>query len=565
MPIYETYTGCHRDSFTSLADAQKNFKLTWPENFNFAYDVIDVLAAEKPDKEALVWVSRDFEEKRFTFKDISDLSNKAANYFTEVGLRKGDFVLLVMKCTWLFWPVLMGLHKIGAVAVPASKMLTRKDYVYRANAGRLAAAIITGDGDCTEQFDAGMDAYETIRYKFVTGGKEPVGGGWLDIEAGIAGASAAWTRPTGEAATRADDIMMMCFSSGTTGYPKMIAHDFTYPLGHIMTGVFWHRVVDGGLHFTISDTGWQKAFWGKLYGQWFGESAIFVYDYDKFDGKNILHLLEKYRITTFCVPPTMYRLILQNDVSKYDLSSITHCCTAGEALNPEIFNEWKRATGLEIHEGFGQSETAVMLCTISPWMKPCPGSMGLPAPGWDVRILDEDGNECAPGVTGEICVRAPSREERPRGLLTCYYLNEEETAESWHDGFYHTGDTAFRDERGLYHYVGRNDDVIKSSGYRIGPFEVESVLLEHPAVLEVAVTGIPDAVRGFCVKATIVLQKGYTPSEELVKELQNYVKKNTAPYKYPRVVEFWDELPKTFSGKIRRTEIRQMDMKKYGK
>ncbi len=562
MAIYEKYLGCSRDDFISMSDAQQNFHLRWPETFNFAYDVLDVLGVEKPDKQALVWVSKDFEERRFTFRDIMLLSNKCANFLSSQGLKKGDFVLLVMKRSWTFWPTLMALHKIGAVGVPASNMLTAKDYVYRCNAGSLKAVVITGDDDCTEHFDEGADKCGTVTLKFVTGHKDPPGGGWIDLEKGIEEASDVWTRPTGETATRADDIMMMCFSSGTTGYPKMIAHDFTYPLGHILTGVLWHRVVDGGLHFTVSDTGWQKAFWGKLYGQWFGECAVMAYDFDRFDADNILHIIEKYRVTTFCVPPTMYRLILQKDIARYDLSSLTHCCTAGEALNPEIFNKWKEITGLEIYEGFGQSETTCMLCTLYPWMKPVPGSMGLPSPGWDVRILDEEGNECDPGVTGEICVRTINRECRPRGLLTCYYLNEEETEKSWHDGFYHTGDTAYRDERGMFRYVGRNDDVIKSSGYRIGPFEVESVLLEHPAVLEVAVTGVPDAIRGFCVKATIVLQKGFAPSEELIKELQNYVKHNTAPYKYPRVVEFVDELPKTFSGKIRRVAIRERDIEK---
>ena len=438
-------------------------------------------------------------------------------------------------------------------------MLKGKDYVYRCNKAKIKYAVITGDDECTEDFDSVLDQYETIEKRFVTKHK-PVKG-WIDFEEGFEKASEEWTRPTGDAATTVEDTMIINFSSGTTGYPKIITHDFRYPLGHIMTGVFWHHVVDGGIHFTVSDSGWAKSLWGKYYGQWMGETANFVYDFDKFDGADILSKLEKYRITTFCVPPTMYRLMLQNDVSKYDLSSITHCCTAGEALNADIFNKWKEATGLEIHEGFGMSETPVSICTIYPWTKPIPGAIGFPAPGLDVHILDENGNHCQRGTIGEICIKSPSPEEHPCGVLSGYNFSKEETAEAYRGGFFHTGDLAYRDEQGRFVYFGRNDDVIKSSGYRIGPFEIESVMLEHPAVLEVAVTGVPDPVRGFVVKATVVLRPGYEGSDELVKELQNYVKTNTAPYKYPRIVEFVDELPKTFSGKVRRVAIRQADNK----
>lgn len=343
----------------------------------------------------------------------------------------------------------------------------------------------------------------------------------------------------------------------------MVIHDFTYPLGHIMTGVFWHRVVDGGLHFTISDTGWLKSLWGKMYGQWFGESAIFTYDFDKFDGADILSKIEKYKITTFCVPPTMYRMILQNDVSKYDLSSLTHCCTAGEALNPKVFEDWKAYTGLEIYEGFGQTETTICIGTIAPFMRPIPGTIGVSVPGYDVKLLRDDNEECPPGVTGEICIRYPSKEKRPRGTLCEYHNNPDENAEAFHDGFYHTGDTAYMDEHGRVKYVGRNDDVIKSSGYRIGPFEVESVLVKHPAVFECAITAYPDETRGTIVKATIVLREGFEGTDELTKELQTYVKVNTAPYKYPRKIEYVDSLPKTISNKIRRVEIRQRDYDKY--
>lgn len=559
MAIYEKFIGRSRESFISLKDCRENFKITYNNDFNFAYDVIDVLGTEKPDKLALLYVSNKNEEKRFTFGDMKRLSDKAANYFVSEGVKKGDPVLLILKRSYLFWIITLALNKIGAIMVPASNMLKGKDYVYRCNKAKIKYAVITGDDDCTSDFDSALDQYETIEKRFVTKHK-PVEG-WIDFEEGFDKASEEWTRPTGDSATTVDDTMIINFSSGTTGYPKIITHDFRYPLGHIMTGVFWHHVVDGGIHFTVSDSGWAKSLWGKYYGQWMGETANFVYDFDKFDGADILSKLEKYKITTFCVPPTMYRLMLQNDVSKYDLSSITHCCTAGEALNADIFNKWKEATGLEIHEGFGMSETPVSICTIYPWTKPVPGAIGFPAPGLDVHILDEDGNHCQRGTIGEICIKSPSPEEHPCGVLSGYNFSKEETADAYRGGFFHTGDLAYRDEQGRFVYFGRNDDVIKSSGYRIGPFEIESVMLEHPAVLEVAVTGVPDPVRGFVVKATVVLRSGYEGSDELVKELQNYVKTNTAPYKYPRIVEFVDELPKTFSGKVRRVAIRQADNK----
>lgn len=559
MAIYEKYVGASRDDFISLEDAQKNFKLTYPDNFNFAYDVVDELGKTKPDKLAMVWVSKHGEEKRFTFADMMTLSNKAANYLNYMGIRKGDRVMLVLKRSYYFWICTLALHKIGAVLVQATNMLKVKDYVYRCNAGKIKAVIMTGDGNETDYFDEGKGQYETVEKKFVIGHKD-AGEDWIDFEAGFEMANSDWVRPTGKQAIKADDIMIMAFSSGTSGYPKMITHDFKYPLGHIMTGVFWHRVVDGGLHFTISDTGWLKSLWGKFYGQWFGESAVFVYDFEKFNGEDILQKLEKYKITTFCVPPTMYRMMLQYDVKSYDLSSLTHCCTAGEALNPEIYNKWLEATGHKIYEGFGQTETTVCIATIYPWSEPVPGAIGYPVPGYDVHILGEDGESCPRGATGEICIRVLSRSRKTCGLLDSYNFSDEDTKKSLHDGFYHTGDTAYRDEKGMFRYVGRNDDVIKSSGYRIGPFEIESVLLEHPAVSEVAVTGVPDKIRGFAVKATIVLTAKFEPSEELTKELQKYVKDNTAPYKYPRVVEYVEALPKTFNGKIRRREIREKDM-----
>lgn len=561
MPIYEKFVGASRDDFISLKDAQRNYTLTYDKSFNFAYDVVDELGRTKPDKLALLWVSSTGEEKRFTFEDMMLESNRAANYFKYMGIKKGDKVLLVLKRSYYFWFCILALHKIGAIVIQATNMLKAKDYVYRCNAAKIDAVVMTGDGNETEYFDEGEGQYETVKKKFVIGHKN-AGAGWIDFEAGFEMADTNWDRPIGKDAPTADDTMLMSFSSGTSGYPKIISHNFKYPLGHIMTGVFWHRVVDGGLHFTISDTGWLKSLWGKLYGQWFGESAVLVYDFEKFDGADILSKLEKYKVTTFCVPPTMYRLMLQNDVTKYDLSSLTHCCSAGEALNPEIFNNWLKATGLKIYEGFGQTETTLCIATIKPWTEPVPGTMGLPVPGFDVHILDENNKYAVRGTTGEIAIRVLSAKRKSCGLLDSYNMSAEDTKNALYGGFYHTGDTAYRDEMGMFRYVGRNDDVIKSSGYRIGPFEIESVMLEHDAVLEVAVTGVPDPVRGFAVKATVVLNEGYTPSEELTKELQTYVKTNTAPYKYPRIIEYVSELPKTFNGKIRRSEIRSNDAKK---
>ncbi|MBQ2718246.1 MAG: AMP-binding protein [Clostridia bacterium] len=558
--IYQKFIGRDRDSFKNYKELMEEYSITYKSNFNYAYDVIDELGKTKPDKLALLYLNDDLtEEIRFTFKDMMEKSNQVANYLTAKGIKKGDRILLVLKRSYWFWVILLAIHKIGAIAVQATHMLMKKDYVYRCNKVLIKAVFITGDDDCTERFDEAYQDCPSVKLRFTTKHKKV--DGWIDFEEEVENYGYEFARPTGKNGTKASDTMMLSFSSGTTGYPKTIMHDFTYPLGHIATGVFWHRVVDGGLHFTISDTGWLKSLWGKFYGQWLGESAVLVFDFNKFDGEKILKVLEKYKVTTFCVPPTMYRMILKNDVAKYDLSSLTHCCSAGEALNPEIFKQWKNATGLEIHEGFGQTETTVCISTIKGFNKPHSGSIGLPSPGYDLIVVDEKGQEVLPGETGEICVRA-SRTNRPCGLTFGYFNDDESNAFTWRQELYHTGDTAYRDEQGYIIYVGRNDDVIKSSGYRIGPFEVESVLLEHPAVSEVAVTGVPDPVRGFNVKATIVLQAGFSPSDELVKELQNYVKENTAPYKYPRVVEFVDALPKTFAGKIRRVEIRENDRKK---
>ncbi len=563
MVIYEKYLGRNRDSFRDLTDLQENFKISYPKDFNFAYDVVDELGKNKPNKVAMVWLSNTKEKKVFTFKDMMIWSNKAANFFKSTGIKKGNKVMLVLKRSYYFWFCMLGLHKLGAVAIQATNMLVGKDYTYRCNKGEVKAIVATGDDKVTEYFDEVENLCPTVSYKFVTKHKKPAGGNWIDFEDGINSASEEWERPTGEDAIKATDMMLTAFSSGTTGYPKMIMHDFTYPLGHIATGVFWHRVVDGGLHFTISDTGWLKSLWGKFYGQWFGESAVLVYDFDKFDGADMLGVLADNKVTTFCVPPTMYRFMLQNDIKEYDLSSLTHCCSAGEALNPEIFNKWKEGTGLEIYEGFGQTETTLCLGTLRNFAEPIPGFMGKPIPGYDMCIVHPTGRNCLPGEEGEVCIRTTLK-SRPCGLTYGYYNDEEANKKSWSGGYFHTGDTAYIDERGNFKYVGRNDDVIKSSGYRIGPFEVESVLMEHPSVLEVAVTGVPDEKRGFAVKATIVLKNGYVGSPELILELQNYVKTHTAPYKYPRIVEFVSSLPKTISGKIRRTEIRENDKAKYG-
>jgi acetyl-CoA synthetase len=554
MLQYEKYTGKNRDDFKSFDDITKNFKITCNDNFNFAYDVLDELAKTQPDNLCMLWISNEGEEKRISFREMARYSNKAANYFKSLGIGKGDFVMLVLKRSYLFWYCMMALHKIGAVAVQATHLLTKNDYVYRCNSGGIKMAVITADGNCTEAFDEGLAEYETVRIKAVTKGKK-AGEGWLDFEAGMEAASDQWQRQD----TKAADMMIMSFSSGTTGYPKMVAHNYLYPLGHIGTGVFWHRVEKGGLHFTISDTGWLKSLWGKMYGQWLGECAILTYDFDKFNPLDILRVIEKYKVTSFCAPPTMYRFIMNKDVGKFDLSSLKHCTTAGEALSHDLFKKWESLTGLNIYEGFGQTEMTLCCATLYPFTEPKPSSMGKAVPGYQITLLDSEGKPVPTGATGEICLKT---EQRPTGLFMGYYKNSEATDKSWHDGYFHTGDLAYFDEHGYLWYVGRNDDVIKSSGYRIGPFEVESVLLQHPAVAETAVTGVPDPIRGFNVKATIVLKKNYAPSDALVKELQDFVKANTAPYKYPRVIEFVDELPKTINGKIRRVAIREKDMGK---
>ena len=552
MTLYQRFL--RKPEFGSYEDFLHNFRINVPENFNFAYDVLDVIAEEEPDKRALQWAHMDGRERAFTFAEISRLSKQAANLFVRLGIQKGDKVMLVLRRHYTFWIAIMALCRIGAVAVPATHLLTKKDIVYRANSAEIKMVVTSAEGCFAQSCEDAMPECPTVEKLLIVDGERE---GWLDFEALLAEESDEFPRPAEP--LKHDDIMLLYFTSGTSGMPKMVGHNFDYPLGHIQTAVFWHQCVDGGLHLTVSETGWMKSVWGKLYGQWLAGSAIMVYDFEKFVPKDMLAVLEKYKVTTFCAPPTIYRFMILEDVSKYDLSSIQHCTTAGEPLNPEVFEKWKELTGHELREIFGQTELCVTVGTF-PWRKVCPGSMGKPSPQFDVDIVDEDGKSCPAGQVGEIVVR--TQYETPVGMFLGYYRDEEGTKAVWHDGMYHTRDLAWRDEWGYYWYVGRADDVIKSSGYRIGPFEVESALMEHDAVVETAITGVPDPVRGQIVKATIVLKKGYEPTEELKKELQNHVKKLTAPYKYPRVIEFVDELPKTISGKIRRVELRERDSQK---
>jgi len=517
------------------------------DKFNFAFDVVDALAKREPDKLAMLHVSKDKVERRLTFLDMKKNSARAANYFKSLGIQKGDRVMLVLKRHYQFWYAILGLHKLGAIAIPATCQLQAHDFEYRFNAAGVKAIVCTADGNVAEQVDIAEKSCPDLKIKMLVGRKRE---GWHDFDEEYSLFSTHYARA--KDAPCGDDLMLMFFTSGTTGYPKIAAHTYKYPLGHYVTAKYWHGASSDGLHFTISDTGWGKALWGKLYGQWLAESAVFTYDFDRFDAADILPMFAKYHITTFCAPPTMLRMMIKQDLSKYDFSSVKHMTTAGEALNPEVYYQFEKATGLQTHEGFGQTELTLMIGNLIGASHKV-GSMGKPVPGYDVSILDPDGNPVPDGETGEIVVKVSERV--PRGLFKGYYLNEEKTKEVLHDGYYHTGDTAWRDEDGFYWYVGRVDDVIKSSGYRIGPFEIESVIMELPYVVECGVSAEPDEVRGQVVKASIVLTKGTEPTEDLKKEIQEYVKKNTAPYKYPRIVVFRDELPKTISGKIQRNKL----------
>ena len=518
------------------------------EEFNFAFDCIDVLAEKCPDKLAMLFISHDKQEKRFTFRDISRYSSMTANYFESLGIKKGDRVMLVLKRHYQFWFSILALHKIGAFVIPATHLLVEHDFDYRFQSAGVSAIVCTADTDVSHQVDLAEKNYKKIT-KILVGGQRD---GWHNFNEEMPAFSDTYERKPDSAC--GSDPLLMFFTSGTTGYPKIATHNHKYPLGHFITAKYWHNVNPDGIHFTISDTGWGKALWGKLYGQWLCEAAIFVYDFDKFQADDILPMFKKYNITTFCAPPTMYRFFIKEDLSQYDLSSLEYTTTAGEALNPEVYEQWKKATGLRLMEGFGQTETTLTVGTLRG-MVAKPGSMGRPSPLYDVDVVLDDGTSAGVGETGEVVVRTDKNE--PCGLFMGYYGDEENTKKAWHDGLYHTGDLAWRDEDGYLWFVGRIDDVIKSSGYRIGPFEIESVIMELPYVLECAVTAVPDEIRGQIVKASIVLTKNTQGSDALKKEIQDYVKTHTAPYKYPRVVEFLEELPKTISGKIRRVELRE--------
>ena len=545
-----------RTVFTSQEDYIRNFRIRVPADFNFAYDVVDAYAAEEPDKKALLWTDDRGGEIQFTFADMKRETDRTASYFQSLGIGRGDMVMLILKRRYEFWFSILALHKLGAVAIPATHLLTRKDVVYRCNMAGIKAIVAAGEPVITGHIAAAMPESPTTKLLISVGPEVPEG--FLDFHEGIRHA-APFVRP--QHVNTNDDIMLMYFTSGTTGEPKMVAHDFTYPLGHISTGCFWHNLHEGSLHLTIADTGWAKAAWGKLYGQWLAGANIFVYDHEKFTPADILRKIGQYRITSLCAPPTIYRFLIREDLSKYDLSSLEYCTTAGEALNGAVYDTFKRLTGVRLMEGFGQTETTLTLATF-PWMEPKPGSMGVPNPQYEIDLLTPDGRSAEDGEQGQIVIRTDRG--KPLGLFKEYYLNDGMMHEVWHDGVYYTGDVAWRDEDGYFWFVGRADDVIKSSGYRIGPFEVESALMTHPAVVECAITGVPDEIRGQVVKATIILGDKYRPraGEELIRELQDHVKRITAPYKYPRIIEFVEELPKTISGKIRRKEIRNGDEKR---
>jgi acetyl-CoA synthetase len=539
--------------FTSYQDFRDHFEITVPEGFNFAYDVVDEYARTEPDKVALVWCDDRGQTARFSFRQMKEASDRTANLFRSLGIGKGDPVMLILKRRYEFWFCLLALHKLGAIAVPATHLLTPKDLIYRNNAADIKMIVAAADPLVLEHVDACQGQSPSLKVKVAVGGPRP---GWIDFDQAMPEASAEFARPRGEAGPCNEDISLLYFTSGTTGYPKMVRHNFTYPLGHILTAAYWQNVADHGLHLTVADTGWAKSVWGKIYGQWLAGSAVFVYDYEKFVPQDLLKVIAQYGVTSFCAPPTIYRYLIKEDLAPFDLAKLKYAVIAGEPLNPEVYNQVLRRTGLKVREGYGQTECTVAIATF-PWMEPRPGSMGLPSPGYDTDLLDDEGRSCEVGEVGEIVFR--TGRQVPVGMFGGYYRDPELTESAWHDGVYHTGDTAWRDEDGYYWFVGRKDDVIKSSGYRIGPFEVESALLEHPAVMECAVTAAPDPMRGQLVKATVVLAEPYQPSDALVLELQEHVKKVTAPYKYPRIIAFVQELPKTISGKIRRVVIRDQD------
>jgi acetyl-CoA synthetase len=539
--------------FRSYQEFRDGFRINIPDNFNFAYDVVDEIALDDPDKLAMVWCDDSGNEKVFTFREMKYYSDKTANFFKSAGIKKGDPVMLILKRRFEYWFCTLALNKLGAVTIPATHLLSTKDIIYRNNAADIKMIVCVPDPEVIKHIEEAESSSPSLKIKMLTGEDR---NGWMNLTNGIEAASEKFIRPTGDQTTVNSDKMLLYFTSGTTGMPKMVNHNFIYPLGHILTAKYWQNVVDNGLHFTVADTGWAKSAWGKIYGQWLSGSAVMTYDYDKFVPKNLMQVIEKYKVTTFCAPPTIYRFLIREELDKFDLSNLKYCVVAGEPLNPEVFKQFYEQTGIKLMEGYGQTECTVAVATY-PWMQPKPGSMGMPSPGYEIDIIDEEGNPCEAGIEGEIVIH--TGKSKPVGMFNGYYRDDKLTASVWNNDIYHTGDMAWCDEDGYYWFVGRADDVIKSSGYRIGPFEVESALMEHPAVLECAITAVPDPDRGQIVKATIVPSKNYHPSEELARELQEHVKRVTAPYKYPRVVEFVTELPKTISGKIRRVQIREED------
>ncbi len=546
LQLYKNYVSETLDSNGQI----ESFRLIPPDRFNFAYDIVDRIAQEEPNRRAMVWCNDAGEERVFTFADMKRESDRAASFFQERGIGKGDRIMLILIRHYQFWFAVLGLHKIGAVAIPATNQLQVKDLSYRFEAANVSGIVCTAQGEIAEHVETAANAWGKIKNLMIVKGSRP---GWISFDDGLAAAKP-FIPPAGDKAPCITDELLLYFTSGTTGMPKMVIHDHSYPIAHLATARYWHHVDPEGLHLTVSETGWAKSVWGKLYGQWIMEAGIFVYDMDKFVPHNLLEKIAHYKVTTFCAPPTIYRFLIKEDFSQYDFSAMQHCTIAGEALNPEVYEQFRKKTGLELKEGFGQTETTLTAATFY-WMKTKPGSMGLPSAAYKVMLRDEDGSPTKPGMVGEITVE--TGDEKVLGMFLRYDKNEELTRSVWHDGVYHTGDTAWQDEDGYLWYVGRKDDIIKSSGYRIGPFEVESVLMEHPGVLECAIIGVPDPVRGQIIKASVVLAKGYSPCEELKKEMQEYVKTHTAPYKYPRILEFVTELPKTISGKIKRTDIRE--------
>ncbi len=546
-----------RKTFDSYEDFYQNFHLTVPETFNFAFDVVDRIALEDPQRRALVWCNDAGESRVFSMRDIAEASNRAARVFARLGIRRGDAVMLILKRRYEYWFALMGLCRLGAVVIPATNQLKKKDVIYRVKAARVKMVLCVNEPAIRAAVEDAAKESDLAVLALVQGGGQEIVSPWIDFDAACDAES---TAPLDEAlcarATSASDPMLLYFTSGTTGMPKMVRHNFLYPLGHVVTALFWQCCKPGGLHLTIAETGWAKAAWGKIYGQWLCGSAVMAYDMDHFRSDAVLNVIARYGVTTFCAPPTMYRFFIKEYLEAYDFSSLTHCVVAGEPLNPEVYQRFLKGTGLKLHEAYGQTELTVVAGTF-PWMTPKPGSMGCAAPGYDLDLINHEGHSCEVGEEGQLVVR--TQNSKPIGMFDGYAYDPGLTAQVWHDGCYYTGDMAWRDEDGYFWFVGRADDVIKSSGYRIGPFEVESALMEHPAVLECAVTGMPDPDRGQIVKASIVLAKGFLPSNDLIQTLQVHVKRVTAPYKYPRCIEFVSHLPKTISGKIRRVEIRQKD------